>query len=601
VTAHNPVWGSRTALVTIVEYADFQCPFCARSEPALARVRAAYGPDLVRLVWKNLPLPFHVHARPAAEAAMGVFALGGNDAFWKFYRSAFEGSTHLSPDNLERWAADAGTKDMGAWRAGAGSHTWASAVDSDLAEAVALGVNGTPTFFVNGVELVGQQTFEDLKEVVDEQVQAGRAKIAAGTSRARVYAELARENRAKAPPKADEDQDPPEDTKTVFKIPLGKSPARGSPKALVTIVEFGDYQCPYCGRAEATMTALRQKYGDDLRVVFKNEPLEFHEHAEPAAEAALEVRAEKGDAAFWSMHDELFANQQALDEGSLVGLAVKAGARAESVKSAIARHTHQAEIDRDLDVADDFQAEGTPHFFVNGRRLVGAQPQEKFEAIIDEEIKHARALLASGTRPEALYDALLQGGKDAEPPERRTMPALPGGDPGRGAADPRVTIHEWADFQCPYCARVEPTLERLLKAYPSKVRIVWHDLPLPMHPDAPAASEGAREALKQKGEAGFWALHDTLFKNQSSLARADLDGFASSLKLDMNAWRTALDGAGHHAEVTADETAAQSLHLSGTPAFLFVPRGAKDGYFLSGAQAYEKFRKLVERSLAEAK
>ena len=78
-------------------------------------------------------------------------------------------------------------------------------------------------------------------------------------------------------------------------------------------MEFADYQCPFCARAEATLRDLRADYGDKVRLVFKNEPLPFHQRAEPAAEAALEVRAEKGDAAFWTMHDSMLDGPQRLD------------------------------------------------------------------------------------------------------------------------------------------------------------------------------------------------------------------------------------------------------------------------------------------------
>jgi protein-disulfide isomerase len=594
------VWGSRTALVTIVEFADFQCPFCARCEPALVRVRDTYGPATVRLVWKNLPLPFHDHARPAAEAAMGVFALGGGEAFWRFHHAAFGGGGSLEEARFEGWAKEAGVADMAAYKSGLSAHTWAKAIDADLADAQALDVDGTPTFFVNGIRLVGQQSFEDLKAVVDVQVKAAQAKLAAGTPRERLYAELSRENRAAAP-KQEEQQDPEDDTTTVFKVPLGSSPARGSPAALVTIVEFGDYQCPFCVRAEGTLTALRQKYGDALRVVFKDSPLDFHQRAEPSAEAAREVRAEKGEAAFWSMHDALFAQAQPLEDDGLVKLAVTQGASADKVKAAIARHKYEKEIAKDLDLADDLQAAGTPHFFINGRRLVGAQPQEKFEAMIDEEIKHARALIGGGVKPDAVYAEIIGHGKEPEPPEQRAVPALPKGDPGRGATNAAVTIHEWADFQCPFCARVDPTLARLMDEYRGKVRIVWHDFPLPMHSHAAGAAQAAREALKQKGEAGFWSMHDTLFKNQSSLTRSDLDGYASSLKLDLTAWRSAFESGAHRSEVADDEAAAQSLKINGTPAFLVVPRGQPSGYFIDGAQPFQRFRKLVERALGEAK
>ena len=143
------------------------------------------------------------------------------------------------------------------------------------------------------------------------------AAIASGTPRERVYAKVAGDNWKPAPdPKAQAEESSP-DAGTVFKVPVDKSPSRGPAGALVTIVEFGDFQCPFCGRVEPTLTALRGKYGDKIRLVWKNAPLPFHAAAEPAAEAALEVRAEKGDAAFWDVHDRLFAAQKSLMKAAL--------------------------------------------------------------------------------------------------------------------------------------------------------------------------------------------------------------------------------------------------------------------------------------------
>jgi len=81
VTAKDPFWGRADAPVTVVELSDFECPFCSRVGPTMDQIRKNYGPEKVRIVWKNSPLPFHKEARPAADAAMTVFALGGNDAF----------------------------------------------------------------------------------------------------------------------------------------------------------------------------------------------------------------------------------------------------------------------------------------------------------------------------------------------------------------------------------------------------------------------------------------------------------------------------------------------------------------------------------------
>ena len=141
ISSKDPMWGNRAAPVTVVVFSDFQCPFCSRVEPTLEQVRTTYGPDKVRMVWKNEPLPFHPNAKPAAEAAQGVFALAGNDAFWKFHDTAFKNQSALSEDSYEKWAKDAGVKDAAKFKAGLTAHTWADKVDKDHAAAKAAGVN----------------------------------------------------------------------------------------------------------------------------------------------------------------------------------------------------------------------------------------------------------------------------------------------------------------------------------------------------------------------------------------------------------------------------------------------------------------------------
>jgi protein-disulfide isomerase len=403
---------------------------------------------------------------------------------------------------------------------------------------------------------------------------------------------------AAAQPDTDGDDD---DSKARFKIPIGSSPARGGATALVTIVEFADYQCPYCAVAEETLRDLRGRYGEALRFVFKDAPLPFHPWAEPAAEAALEVRAEKGDAAFWAVHDQLFDHARELSTDAIVRLAQAAGAPADRVRAAMSKHSHAAEIEADEDLADDFDAEGTPYFFIDGRRLVGAQPRERFAALVDEELKAANALIAAGTRPEAIYDALLKDAQAPQAPDRIGLDALPAGDPARGPATAKVTVHEFADFQCPFCVRAEVTVRRLETRYGDRVRFVWHDLPLPFHDSAVPAARAAREARKQGGDRAFWQMHDRLLTDGARLARADLDVDARGLGLNMAKWTAALDGDAHDDEIAVDRRAAEALGLNGTPSFLVVPAGAATGYSIVGAQSYAKFHKLIEHALAEAR
>src|SRR5262249_10580189 len=138
----------------------------------------------------------------------------------------------------------------------------------------------------------------------------------------------------------DDDDEDREDTTTVFAIPVGSAPVRGPSDALVTIIEFADFQCPYCGRVQPTVEALRTKYGNDLRIVFRHEPLPFHPRAEPAAQLTLEARAEKGDAGFWAAADMLFDNQRALEQSDLESYAAKLGLDRAKVTAAIASHKY---------------------------------------------------------------------------------------------------------------------------------------------------------------------------------------------------------------------------------------------------------------------
>ena len=592
IHASDPQLGSRLAPVTIVEFEDFQCPYCSRAEKTVQAITEEYGPEKVRIVWKNNPLPFHPNARPAAEAAMGVFALAGNGAFWKFHDVAFDHQPELGDAKYAEWAKLLGV-DPGSLKRGVDAHTWSAKIDEDLALAKKIGSNGTPSFYINGVTLTGAQPRDKFEEVIDAELHKAQAKIEAGTARDRIYTVMTAENVKNAPAAVDDDDAPP-DTKTVFKVPVGPSPIKGGKTALVTIIEFSDFQCPYCKRSEATLSQVMTTYGNDVRLVWKNEPLPFHDRAEPAAELALEARAEKGDAGFWAAHDALFDSQPNLKDDDLDAVAKKAGLDVAKVRAAIKTHKYKSQIDVDSDLGDDVQASGTPHFFINGRRLVGAQPFDKFKEIIDAEIVNAKAQLAKGTSQAGLYEALIKDGKGAPPPEKKNITAS-ASDPMRGKATAKVTITEFADFQCPFCKRAEDdAVAQVKKVYGDKVKFVWRDLPLSFHQNAEPAAEAAREALAQKGVTGFWKMHDLLFANQTNLDRPSLDGYAKQLGLDMTKFAAAIDNHTHKAEIDAAAKTAQDAGISGTPAFVI------NGYFLSGAQPYSKFRKLIERSLAES-
>ncbi|MBI5481998.1 MAG: thioredoxin domain-containing protein [Deltaproteobacteria bacterium] len=173
------------------------------------------------------------------------------------------------------------------------------------------------------------------------------------------------------------------------------APQRGPADALVTLVEFSDFQCPFCGRVQATLTELQQRYGRDLRIVWRNLPLSFHQDAQPAAEAAMAAHAA---GRFWSMHDLLFQNQRALDRASLEQHATQLGLDLATFRDALDRRRYRAVVEADARLAAALGISGTPSFVINGRKLVGAQPVDAFVTVIDEEVARARRLLAALAR-----------------------------------------------------------------------------------------------------------------------------------------------------------------------------------------------------------
>ncbi|MHC5022036.1 MAG: DsbA family protein, partial [Planctomycetota bacterium] len=467
----DPFLGTADAPVTIVVYSDFQCPFCKRVEPTLSNLHARYGNDL-RIVWKDFALPFHKDAPAAHPAGRVVYELGGSKAFFRFRDLAFANQKDLQPSNFEDWAQQAGVSG-GAFR----EHSRSKAqqkLDDTKAEAKRVGVRGTPAFFVNGVPLSGAQPQSKFETVVDEQLKLAKQRLSPGTARDRVYVELTNENFKQPSKPSSKGAKPPPDTTTVFKVPVfNDDPVLGKRLAKVTIVEFSDFQCPFCTRAAKTVAELKRHYGDDLRVVWKDNPLSFHKRAKPAARFAREAFAQKGDDGFWKAHDLLFDNQKALEDSDLRRYATQLGLDVAKVSSALGGTSHDAVISRSQELAEALDARGTPNFFINGRNLRGAQPLDKFKSIVDEELRRADALLAAGTAPDRLYQELIKNGKSPKGGdlEKRDAGAIPADAPFLGAAGAKVVIQEFSDFQCPFCKRVNGTLKELLREYDGRVKL----------------------------------------------------------------------------------------------------------------------------------
>src|SRR5262245_40293992 len=591
--------GGANAKVTIVEFSDFQCPFCSRVVPTLHQIEKEYG-DKVRVVFRHNPLPFHGDAPLAAEAAVAAQAQG---KFWEMHDKLFANQQNIKRADLEKYAGELGL-DVGKFKAALDSGAGKAQVEADKKVAAQVGANGTPNFYIDGRNVVGAQPFDEFKKVIDDELARADKLIAKGTPPSQVYATFMKG--AKAAPAAPDAAKPgapqppqkgPGAGAEVYKVAVGDAPTKGSKQPKVTIIEFSDFQCPFCSRVNGTLDQVLKEFGNDVSLSFRHNPLPFHNNAMPAA-LASEAAREQGK--FWEMHDKLFANQQALDRPALEKYASELGLDMNKFKSALDKEKNKERIKKDLDDAANFGARGTPNFFINGRNFRGAQPIDAFKEVINEEIKKADAKIAAGTPRGKLYASITGNGlaKAAAPPPPPGQPddktrfrADVKGAPIKGAKDALVTIVQFSDFQCPFCSRVEPTINQVMTEYKGKVRVAWRDLPLPFHPNAMPAAIAARAA----GDQGkFWEMHDKIFADQQHMDRETYEKYAQELGLNMGKFKSALDAQKGKEGIEADAAAGGKIGARGTPAFFI------NGKFLSGAQPFESFKAKIDEELKTA-
>ncbi len=386
-------------------------------------------------------------------------------------------------------------------------------------------------------------------------------------------------------------------------LPIGFTenghPYRGDPSAPVVIQEYSDYQCPFCSRFYGqTLPSLleNQIAAGDAVLVYYDFPLSnIHPQASAAANAAR-CAGEQGAAAYWAMHDSLFENLEEWSnpepESIFISYAEELSLDVAAFEGCVTENRYAAEIQADLASGQSKGVSGTPTFFINGQKLVGAQPLDSFVSAIDT-VKAGGRIASDEPQQQA--------------PAAAPTPAAFSDNFAGAMGDPNapVTIVEFTDYQCPYCSQHSlQTLPNIVSEFVETGRVYYilKDLPLDqLHPDARAAAEAARCA----GDQGdYWAMHDQIFANQSlwagqgeKAAQLFVD-YAVALGLDESAMTACLESNRFEADVEANVAEARSLGISGTPMF-FV-----DGYPLNGARPFEHFQLAVQYAedgtLAEA-
>ena len=174
-------------------------------------------------------------------------------------------------------------------------------------------------------------------------------------------------------------------TLPTFEVNAGDAPFKGASDAKVTIVEFSDFQCPFCSKGAQVLTALEKKYGNKIKIAFKHYPLPFHAQARIAAEASM-CANEQDSKLFWKMHDAMFADQSKLDKDNLIATAKKVGAKEAEFKACLESGKFKAKVDADVAQGATLGIKSTPTFFINGKLINGAQPLEVFTEVVDADL-----------------------------------------------------------------------------------------------------------------------------------------------------------------------------------------------------------------------
>lgn len=585
--------GDRNAPVIVVEYSDYQCPFCRRHfQEVMPQIKAEFiDTGRVYYIFKDFPIAsLHPLAYRLHEAALCAADSGNADVYWQVHDRYFTNAEAFQ-QNSEATMDAAILAEFGVMGLPVAeiegcleNGSFATEVQSYIQEAQGLGVRGTPNFFINGTQFVGAQPYAAFKQAI-EQAEGGQPAVAAQPA---------------AQPVA------PASAPTPVSIAPREVTAMGDPNAPVTIIEYSDYQCPFCRRhVVETMPQIKANFIDTGRVyyVFKDFPIaSLHPLAYRQHEAALCIADAADSDAYWQAHDLFFEKVETFQAGSVeaidaIILTEFENAGLPDIATCLQNGTFAEEVQALLAEGQAAGVTGTPAFFIDGYPVSGAQPYDLFE--------YAIGLAEEGTLADAYRqnpnDGQAQAAEAAQPGDIADVSA--GDAPAKGSPDAPVTIIEYSDYQCPFCVRHFNDTMPQIQGYidDGTVRYVFKDFPLhSIHPQAEKAHEAARCARELGGDDGYWAMHDLLFTTQDSWAKVSvaahvdvLKALASQAELPQAEFDECLDGGRFYEAVNADVAEGISLGVNGTPAFFI------NGRFLSGAQPFAVFQQAIEQSLTQ--
>ncbi len=533
------------APVSIVIFSDYECPYSSQFYFDLQDLAKKY-PGRLRIKMRQLPLSKHEQSPLAHEAALAAAAQGKLAGMSELL---FANQTRLEPKALYAYARQLHLDDA-AFRQAMDTHEYRPIVEEDLLEAKALGITQTPTIFVNGQRFEGAQS----TDVLEKAISAGTSKKSAPQKKAVRVSSPRNDNALSA---------------TTFRdLTKAAMLVRGPANAPVTIVEFSDFQCPFCRRSVEPLEELVKEHPKDVRLVFRSFPLDFHQYSELAHEAALAAAAQ---GKFWEMHDLLFANQSQLDRADLFRYAEQLKLDMAEFENALDTHVYAGAVAADRALGAKFGVDGTPMMFINGKRLGGARTLPELEQVVDEQER-----VAKGT---ALEQAVI----DQAPPGPDTDFVVSGSD----AAAIRVT---WiTDVRSPLAPRTAELVRALVAAYPGQIRVNFKTMQLASHPDAEIAN---RALLAAGSQQKFWEMYDALAQSDGALDRDAVVQKAAEVGVDGAAFQAAMDAAGTTESMERDQAEEVRRAVLGSPA-IFI-----GDVRIDGLQQEKMYRAAIDAAIA---
>ncbi len=365
-----PSQGPADAPITIEIYSDFHCPYSKVFSGTMKELQAQY-PDKIRMIFHHLPLPIHPGSELTHQASVCAQEQG---KFWEIHDKLMALKEKPDKDILVKIAGESGLNPASFQTCfDSGKHkTW---VSQEIASGNLRGARGTPNYFINGRLLSGAMPVDQLKKIIDWHLDpkgaypgpvnnpqvpgaAGKGQANAGLDRSKTYPF-------------------PESW-------LKKGPSRGPQNAPVTVVEFMDYNCPFCQKGNELTEQILAAYPDTVRVVPKNLPLPMHPNAQKTAEAVM-CANEQGK--FWEFRKEIFGEFWGKNTPEdMRAIAIKLKMDMSRFSECFDGSKMKASIEEDIKVVQALGGTGTPTFFVNGTPVVGAQPFENLKKIIDEKL-----------------------------------------------------------------------------------------------------------------------------------------------------------------------------------------------------------------------